>query len=748
MTEARRRSRRISEHRRLLVIACGLVVVFVLLGAQLVRLAVFEGESHRARAQMRLRSTTWIPTWRGRIIDRTGRVLAIDEPGYEIAVPFDVITGVHVETQAARSAVEDLGVETWLAMGPARRAEAIAERRPCFEEEVERLWALVRALGGIDAAALAGRLDAIRAHVQHLAAEVWDAQARRREMRFGDSVDFRPRPIREQHAAHVVLPHVNDEMAVAFRRFEDGHPDLVQVRDTLDRRYPLSSMSLSLDPSSIPGGLPPALPLTIEVTDVARRLLGAMRSSAWAEDVVRRPFVDGDTGIVDLGGYRPGDPVGTRGLERAFEDLLRGNRGRLVRARSGDVESRTDPVPGHDLQVTIDAMLQARLQAILSPTVGLAVVQPWHGSTALPVGSPLRASIVVLDVPTGEILGMAGTPGAIEGEPSASSRLNRPVEGVYPPGSIIKPIVLAAALADRSLADGEPIECTGHYFPGVTNVARCWIYRQTDNTQTHGLLEPAEGLARSCNIFFYTLASRLGIERLLAWYERFGLGAPLDTGLLHDLDDGTLRGGAAGHLPTTQEIRELRRRGEIDFETVILGIGQGRITWTPLHAANAYATLARGGVRLDPTLVRGDRETSDRKPIDLALPEHAVRVVLDGLDQALHELWGTGHHLGAAFPGRPIINARGIRTWGKTGTAQAPALAFDRDGDGRLDETLTGLDHAWFLLLAAPEDDASPRYAIAVLVEHGGSGGRVAGPIADLVVDALQVEGYLPGIAR
>jgi cell division protein FtsI/penicillin-binding protein 2 len=125
-----------------------------------------------------------------------------------------------------------------------------------------------------------------------------------------------------------------------------------------------------------------------------------------------------------------------------------------------------------------------------------------------------------------------------------------------------------------------------------------------------------------------------------------------------------------------------------------------------------------------------------------------VDMALEGLRQSVAERYGTGHHIGHDGWEEPIINAQDVTVWAKTGTAQAPAMRLDSNNDGKLndhDSLLKGVDHSWFVGLVGPRGSSRPLHAIAVIVEYGGSGGRTAGPIANQIVRALQLEGYLPG---
>ena len=327
--------------------------------------------------------------------------------------------------------------------------------------------------------------------------------------------------------------------------------------------------------------------------------------------------------------------------------------------------------------------------------------------------------------------------------------VNRPYEALYPPGSIIKPLVLSAAVMEGVHDLASTIECTGHYFEQSQNFARCWIYREQYGMRTHGSLAAAEAIGRSCNIFFYTLADRLNMDRVIDWFGRFGIGHPLDIGLELPEEFRARYGDRwLGRLPDAADIAGLRGAGELDAATVFLGIGQGPIVWTPLHAANAFATLARGGIVHDATLITADSTLA--RPMnrrDMRLDPRVVDEALKGLRQSVMEPTGTGHHIPYANQHTElIINAERVTVWGKTGTAQAPPLRIDVDGDGVIGEKefVERIDHAWFVGMVGPED-GRPLYAIAVIVEYGGSGGRTAGPIANQIIRALQAEGYLPG---
>ncbi|NNF41664.1 MAG: hypothetical protein HKN62_01205 [Phycisphaerales bacterium] len=750
-------------HRRLTLLGGVMVLIALVIGAQLTRLAVAQGASLRSKAERALHQSTLLPTYRGRIVDHRGRHLAIDRPGYAIAVEYEVITGAWVTRHARRAAYKDIGATAWAALSDAERTNLATSYAAPFHARVERLHEALCVEGGIDRGTLDEKLAAVRTRVERLAETVWARQEEEQRNAFlaggGDPAKFvfRRERLIEQTESHVILEPVGDEVAFAFRGLAAELPGMFDVREHARQRdYPWQELLVTIDRRHLPGPLAAETPIDVEVVGVADHILGGVRSVT-ERDVNDRPLRT--FGDVDLGGYRAlGDVVGGRGLERGQESTLRGRYG-LVRKRfdTGEIE-RIEPVPGRDVELTIDVQLQARIQALLTPEVGLTVVQPHHQNTELPAGWPLHSAVAVVEVETGEIRAMVSMPTvAMEsslGKAALGARAwcNRPVEAIYPPGSIFKPLVLLAAEAEGLVSIDDTIECTGHYFPGRKR-PRCWIYREQWDFATHGELSPEDAIAQSCNIFFYTLADRLGMERLADWTRRFGAGTPLNTGLLargtNPAGEMVWREESGGMVIDAARIRALPLR-EREFSRVTMGIGQGiGVAWTPLHAANAYATMARGGIIRDATLLAGAEAAGPRRA-EGRLPIHpdAVDVALEGLRRVVSE-GGSGHHIVlASGTVEPIFNATGVTIWGKTGTAQAPPLRpYDTNEDGRVngdDDGIANLDHAWFVGLVGPADTARPMFAIAVIVEYGGSGARAAGPVANQVIRALQHEGYLP----
>jgi penicillin-binding protein 2 len=745
----------------------GTVVISVLL-LQVVRLSVAEHATHLRNVERFLQESRWLPAARGAIRDRNGKALAEDRASWDVLLHYDAIDGGWARSRARRAALEAVGRSAWRELSPEARDAEIDRHEEAFIGILEqRLFAPIIAAGSMDRREFEARLSAIMTRVERQAVDYRENRKEALRRKYGGDAPIEV--IEKERApsqldAHVVLEGVSPEIAFEFQRLELEFPGTVAVEPTTRRVRPYDAVRIAVDRSQFPSPVRSARPIELELDGVADHIVGYMRQ-VYAEDVRARPFRT-ESGVEDLKGYREGrDFIGSRGVERTAEAVLRGSRGKVTKdLRSGD-EVRIEAEHGLDITLTIDIDLQARLHALLMPEVGLARVEQYQigwdkegkpKQGPLPVGSELKGAVVVIEIATGEILAAVSSPTLADGRAmSRDDRVRelptmfRPFEGVYPPGSILKPLVLCAAAAEGAVARDEKIECDGHFLPDREDMLRCHVFRPLEGrTTTHGSLDGPGALARSCNIFFYTLADRLGSDRLVAWLTRFGLGSRPDAGLSYvrsepvaDAGGGAsgvrevVVGEAPGSIPTSAAAGARRRDRVSD---ALLGIGQGPLTWTPLQAAQAYATIARRGRVVPPTVFR--LLVGERPDMDLGIPPWAIDECFAGLRDAVEAGFGSGHHITLRDGTREaLFEIPGIRVWGKTGTATAPPIRRDLDGDGTDERVQT--DHAWFVGFVGGED-REPRYSIAVILENGGSGGKVAGPIAAETIRALAELGY------
>ena len=756
--------------RRVGVLSVCFLLVATVLALQLGRLTVTEHSTHRAAVERFLVTTRLVPATRGSILDRRGEVLAADRASWDVLLRYDAITGRWATEMARRELVREIGLSSWLELSAGERSSRILARQAKFDALLEDVYARICEAGGISRDELDRRLDDIVARAAREAASRKEALLEREIRLFGDDArldEIDRERVAAQRGSHAILADVPDEVAFAFQRIAEDLPGTVTVVASTRRVRPWEQVAFELDRSRFPTPIRSQKPLAVVLNGVADHIVGTTRTQVFAEDLARRPLFDPSNGtILDLGGYRPDrDVIGSSGIERGHEGTLRGTRGLVERNLEQGTERREEPIDGSDVVLTIDIRLQSRIQALFAPGSRLARIERYQlGLDAegnprdgpLPLGFELVGAVVVLEVATGEILAAVSAPTLAEGALLSDARraretpqVFRPLDAVYLPGSILKPILFCAGVAEGVVAPDSTIECKGHFFPDRPDSVRCWTFRAAEGRLgTHGPLAGSDAIARSCNIYFYELARRLGPERVSSWLARFGVGEPFGVGLAGEARsaDGRTRvlGEAGGLLPDLSLLARQRADGDRVSE-LLLGIGQGPVAWTPLHAAQAFATIARGGVSVPPRIVRGWR--AGEQPRDLGIPPAAVASALRGLRDSVNAQHGTGHHISLEGGVREnLFDFSAIDVWGKTGTATVPPFRIDGDGDGRA-ETRVRTDHAWFVGLAAPRGEA-PAYAIAVILEHGGSGGKVAGPMAAAVMRALAAEGYLGEPAR
>lgn len=741
--------------RRLLLLAGGFAAGVAVLAVQSYRLTVVQGAEHLERAEGRLVLEKWTPTVRGRILDRKGRVLTADRPGFDVMVTYPVITGEWAYEQATRAARKNN--PGWGKRTAAERDGLIRAELPVFEAKLEDTWRRLSAVLEISREEINARKDKVREKVQKSVTSTKMRWLQDRIERFGtlnergEEMTLRDvdRPVSVEQGSYPIATGASEDKLFELRRIESDMPG-VEVLESAVRTYPYESMQVMIDTTKYPVPIRRdySEAMLVEVRGVATHVLGWMRGLQ-AEDVAKQPRKDPVTGELNRARLMDRDQVGASGIEASLETTLRGLRG-VTRQHLDTGENEVEPsVPGKDVRVTVDINLQARVQALMSPASGLGKLQEWHLSPlaeqrpVFPVGTPLNGAAVVLDIATGEVLAMVSMPSftreQIAEEPEAvwkdelnSPFINRAIAKPYPPGSIIKPVVLVSAVTQGVHTLSHGIECNGHLYPDKPTMYRCWIFKQhhgdTHSAYFNGPLNAPQALTVSCNIYFFTLGRALGVSGVQKWFHDFGIGESFGLGIGAEWPGSVMK-----KIPINGKVEPPQLQ-----DAIFLGIGQGPIDWTPLHAADAYATLARGGQRLVPRIL----SDAPVKASDLHLASDAVDAAMEGLLGSVNDMeLGSGSRLTAYGERVPMFNHPDLDIRGKTGTAAAPKLFGDLDDDGDK-ELLREGDHSWFLVLAGPKGK-SPKYAISVVMEYAGSGGRVSGPIANQILWALKAEGYL-----
>jgi penicillin-binding protein 2 len=394
--------------------------------------------------------------------------------------------------------------------------------------------------------------------------------------------------------------------------------------------------------------------------------------------------------------YARDDIIGYRGLEKYYEDVLRGTKGiRYLLVNSlgrqvGDWEGGTKNIPyqtGNDLYLTIDAELQGVAESLLTATgkSGAFVAMDVHNGDLLASTSQPDYDLNVLGGFT-----EASAWQAIVGDPK-NPLFDRTIQTRYPPGSTYKMISAIAALEDSIATPATTFYCTGHFKFGDKDFL-------CHRGNGHGSVDMTRAIQVSCNSYFYNLVRRIGFERWTKYGKMFGFGQK--TGV--DIPDEQ-----TATIPSPEYFDKLYgKRGWTEGYIISLGIGQGEMGASPIQMVRYVAALGNSGTLLQPRLVRAYRDKNsdaiiELPPVEEKLPisKSTFDVIRNGMLLAVEN--GTG--------GRARVP--GIKVAGKTGTAQNPH----------------GEDHAWFICFAPFE---KPTIAVAVLVENAGFGGTIAAPIA------------------
>ncbi|PHS24141.1 MAG: penicillin-binding protein 2 [Robiginitomaculum sp.] len=411
----------------------------------------------------------------------------------------------------------------------------------------------------------------------------------------------------------------------------------------------------------------------------------------------------------------PGFRIGRTGAERALDKDLRGKAGALkveVSALGRVVRELPDPAtiarPGKDITLTLDQRIQSFAAKRL------------EGQSA---------AVCAIDIATGAVPVLLSTPGfdpnlfakGISGpdyrallQDEFKPLFNKALGGTYPPASCVKPVIALTALRQGVTDSHERVRCTGKIKLGDREF-HCWKRRG------HGPVNMLGAIGKSCDIYFYEMARRLGIDNIRDAVREFGFGENFDLGI---------GGGSTGLVPDQAWKRARFGTSWSQGETLIAGIGQGYLATTPMQLAVMTARLASGR-KVVPYLIEGQGEQNFG---DLGFSLASFGAARAGMIAVCEAPWGTAHRLGG-------LGLGDLKMAGKTGTGQVRRITkLERDDRVRKNNELpwTLRDHALFVTYA-PAD--KPRYAVAVVIEHGGGGSVVAAPPArDILRELLKAD--------
>lgn len=769
---------------RLIVMWLGAALALLAVTVRLAQLQVVLQEDYVSGFEQTYEVLEDIPARHGRILAADGSILAGEREQYDLQINYRLI----------QQPADDRWLRVEATRNLDRKARKDNQKVDAEKQKVlkrrEELWAAVAVLTQRQPEDLAQARQTVQNRVSRMRDEVLRQRKKRRttdaaapatttltgwesawnhirkELTEPPSRSMDSEPLAEELGYHTILPGVDADVKAEIEAHPERYPGL-QIAVTYRRTYPQG--------------------------ELASHLVGT-RTPMTAEDVRKRRETNPPPETL----HQPGDPIGRSGLERKYDSHLRGIRGqrRLVKNRRGDIVSSEvirEPRHGQDLVLTVDVEIQRHAEQLLDQA--LVTVTPAdtvddqsnQRSTSQPT-CPQGGCIIAIDIHTGAILTAASAPrfdlnlltsgpttsgattsgatagssgpavqdgtdpttsdttttnsGATAGSSGPAVRdgmgatggssgppvqlvsdrqrwddlmsdprkplFSRATQMSLAPGSVFKVISAVAAVESGAIHPDTPFVCRGYL--DRPDQHRCLIYRHYN--VGHGETRLEDALCRSCNVYFFSAARRMGPQPLVDWSTRFGIGQP--TGI-------DLPSEAKGHLPSPDEsVNGQRRRWHVS-DTLGLSIGQADLLVTPLQMVRAMAAIANGGLLVTPHLagqsgpvsmsasssVRPDFPHPEPQPIP-GLHSETLDHIREGLEMVVSHPQGTGFK---------TVRSKDVRIAGKTGTAET-----------------NGPDHAWFAGYAPAEQ---PRVAFVVVLEHGGSGGKSAGPVAKNFVNRL-----------
>ena len=688
-------------YQRRLKIFVGLCICVLLVA--LVRLAILQvhgaDEARRRTEMLRILPAEPLATVRGKILDRNGRIIALDRPSFSLHISYALTRYADPRWQEGQilRQVNEANPRTSVEQ---RLHHQWAEHFQALDEAVE----LAAVLGDVPYEEIQRRIDGINDRIWELARYIWW----RRRHPAASMSDYR----RQRDA---ILP--SDIVRVDLREMRDYYPLI-----NLPTEEALLNAQIELQHT---GGLAirPEARRDYPYKTAAGQLLGWVapgrqeEMQLFEDDEYRR--------------YLEGEVLGKDGIEKAFEPVLRGRRGRVVYDRDGRELSRTDPQYGGDVHLTLDIELQAQIEAfLLDPEANPKAAHP--------------SAAVVLDGATNDILAMVSTPvfdlntvrrqyNRLINDPN-TPMTHRALETTYPPGSTIKPQILLIGLEAGKTYPGEIISCP--YRDPPSGWPRCLLQRQGSchdwRWEHEGGNNARNAMRGSCNIYFSQLAHRLSSGELQSGLFGLGFGQtifhlhlpevfaqanPRFTDFSPQLRQahGSLVAGIQ-HAPA-QSADDLPPL--VDWERKFWGLGQGNLRASVLQVANSLAAIARDGIYKSPRLVIDEADPfNERHQRRIPAASVSLETVRDGMQAVVNAQGGSGYR---AFRDSELIK-RGLRIYGKTGSTERPA-------------------HAWFTCFA--EDRAGRIIIVAVLVEGGSRGSDDAAPLGRGILELCAEAGYI-----
>jgi len=700
--------------KRIKIFIVASVVVLLVCVLRLVQMQLLPNSSvHDEIAELKRQRglSRQLKTVRGRILDRKGKVLAGDQPQFQLCINYRLSRFLGEPLDLAQGGT-----------GSKKQKELQAR-----SEDLEQVIDKCNQFGLIS--------ERVEAQIKEINKRIWNLRTFVAWIRNGADEG-----ILEKYGHKIGSIPLSEAIADFEKKFPDKQQQLLLISKVddiaeMDKDWPLLELktdddvfTAQLEFADIDGvEILPKGQRSYPYATVAAQTIGWVGPATQQQD--KELFADDR-----FASYLEGEVCGREdGVEYVCETILRGRRGELIYDIDQQLVSRTETEFGKDARLTVDIELQKQIEDYLADS---RHNPNWRAP----------AAAVVIEVATGDILALVSIPvfdlnqvrsnyTALAGDPNEPLR-NRAINKQYPPGSVIKPLILIAALESGKITPDEIISCPAQKAP--TGWPSCWIFNRYSwlGHDTEGLNNAHNATKGSCNVYFSRLADRIEPQVLQQWLFNFGYGRQIplvpdiytsnDEYRASSIEHRELRQvqGQISNVPPRTDVRQFNQLPRLDEgERRWFGIGQGNLRVTPLQVANAMAAIARSGLYKPPQLFFAPDVTSDERratsdDIDLGISPQTLSVIYDGMSAVVNEVGGTAYkefaHSGFA--------EQDVKVCGKTGSTEKP-------------------DNAWFAGFAA--DGMNRKIAIAVLVEGGQRGSTDAAPLARDVIQFCIDAGYI-----
>jgi len=658
-----------------------------------------------------------LKTIRGKILDRKDRILAVDEPQFQLHINYKLSSFMDERVRRGK---------LLRAAGQSRRTGTNLTLENAQKELETRLEDLQQV---IDKCTYFGleRAD-IEDKIKNINNKVWNLRTFLAWVRNGPDTN-----ILEKYNHKIDSIPLSEAIADFEKKFPDGDQQLLLTAQVdniadIDKSWPL--LELKTDDDIFTAQLEFLDVDGVEILPKAQRFYQYGSVAAQTIGWVGRPQQSDKELFTEdrLSSYSDDEEevCGREdGVEYVCETILRGRRGEVVYDIDRQLISRTETRFGKDVSLTLDIELQKKIEEYLA-------------NCDLNANCKTRMAVAVIDVATGDILALVSMPvfdlnrirydyGDVVRDPNEPLR-NRAINKQYPPGSVVKPLILIAGLESGKITAEEIISCPARKAP--RGWPSCWIYNKyrighDDKWQYDGGNNAHNATKGSCNIYFSRLTDRIEPLVLQQWLFRFGYGhksSLVQAG--HVARDLRQAQGQISNIPPESTISRVEQLPPLErVERRYFGMGQGNLRATPLQVANAMAAIARGGLYKHPRLLMDDPNDSESDSVDLNISAQTLDIVRDGISAVVNEPGGTAYkefvHAGFA--------EQGVKVYGKTGSTEKP-------------------DNAWFAGFA--EDSTGRSIAITVVVEGGQRGSSDAGPLARDIIQFCIEAGYIGRISH